>query len=145
MSETLSAVQPTATPSSTMSGVLQAMAQQQQSVPEDQRGLADRLKELQEQLENDPALENDPKFATHVAWLMQDWPKFSGTGQAVQVSPLLHAGLNAMAGQYPGMSNPQMAPCSSRLLPWMIASLSRIFVMPAWSWVVCLRSNRPLF
>ena len=109
MSETLSAVQPTATPSSTMSGVLQAMAQQQQSVPEDQRGLADRLKELQEQLENDPALENDPKFATHVAWLMQDWPKFSGTGQAVQVSPLLHAGLNAMAGQYPGMSNPQMA------------------------------------
>lgn len=109
MSETLSAVQPTATPSSTMSGVLQAMAQQQQSVPEDQRGLADRLKELQEQLENDPSLENDPKFATHVAWLMQDWPKFSGTGQAVQVSPLLHAGLNAMAGQYPGMSNPQMA------------------------------------
>lgn len=109
MSETLSAVQPTATPSSTMSGVLQAMAQQQQSVPEDQRGLADRLKELQEQLENDPALENDPKFATHVAWLMQDWPKFSGTGQAVQVSPLLYAGLNAMAGQYPGMSNPQMA------------------------------------
>lgn len=109
MSETLSAVQPTATPSSTMSGVLQAMAQQQQSVSEDQRGLADRLKELQEQLENDPSLENDPKFATHVAWLMQDWPKFSGTGQAVQVSPLLHAGLNAMAGQYPGMSNPQMA------------------------------------
>lgn len=109
MSETLSAVQPTATPSSTMSGVLQAMAQQQQSVPEDQRGLADRLKELQEQLENDPSLENDPKFATHVAWLMQDWPKFSGTGQAVQVSPLLHAGLNAMAGQYPGMNNPQMA------------------------------------
>lgn len=109
MSETLSAVQPTATPSSSMSGVLQAMAQQQQSVPEDQRGLADRLKELQEQLENDPSLENDPKFATHVAWLMQDWPKFSGTGQAVQVSPLLQAGLNAMAGQYPGMSNPQMA------------------------------------
>lgn len=109
MSETLSAVQPTATPSSTISGVLQAMGQQQQSVPEAQRGLADRLKELQEQLEADPSLENDPKFATHVAWLMQDWPKFSGTGQAVQVSPLLHAGLNAMAGQYPGMSNPQMA------------------------------------
>ncbi|MBO1329026.1 hypothetical protein OQ496_10850 [Acetobacter suratthaniensis] len=109
MSETLSAVQPTATPSSTMSGVLQAMAQQQQSVSEDQRGLADRLKDLQEQLEADPSLENDPKFATHVAWLMQDWPKFSGTGQVVQVSPLLHAGLNAMAGQYPGMSNPQMA------------------------------------
>ncbi|MBS0965827.1 hypothetical protein JK165_06930 [Acetobacter okinawensis] len=109
MSETLSAVQPTATPSSTISGVLQAMGRQQQSVPEAQRGLADRLKELQEQLEADPSLENDPKFATHVAWLMQDWPKFSGTGQAVQMSPLLHAGLNAMAGQYPGMSNPQMA------------------------------------
>lgn len=109
MSETLSAVHPTALPSSTISGVLQAMGQQQQSVPEAQRGLADRLKELQEQLESDPSLENDPKFATHVAWLMQDWPKFSGTGQAVQVSPLLHAGLNAMAGQYPGMSNPQMA------------------------------------
>ena len=108
MSDTLSAVQPTATPSSTISGVLQAMGQQQQSVPEDQRGLADRLKELQEQLENDPSLENDPKFATHVAWLMQDWPKFSGTGQAVQASPLLQAGLNAMAGQYPGMSNPQV-------------------------------------
>jgi hypothetical protein len=92
-----------------MSGVLQAMAQQQQSVPEDQRGLADRLKELQEQLENDPSLENDPKFATHVAWLMQDWPKFSGTGQVVQVSPLLQAGLSAMAGQYPGLSNPQVA------------------------------------
>lgn len=109
MSDTLSAVQPTATPSSTISGVLQAMGQQQQSVPEDQRGLADRLKELQEQLENDPSLENDPKFATHVAWLMQDWPKFSGTGQGVQVSPLLQAGLTSMAGQYPGMSNPQMA------------------------------------
>jgi hypothetical protein len=108
MSETLSAVQPTATPASTMAGVLQAMGQQQQSVPEDQRGLADRLKELQEQLENDPSLESDPKFATQVAWLMQDWPKFSGTGQAVQVSPLLHAGLNAMAGQYPGISNPQV-------------------------------------
>lgn len=109
MSDTLSAVQPTATPSSTISGVLQAMGQQQQSVPEDQRGLADRLKELQEQLENDPSLENDPKFATHVAWLMQDWPKFSGTGQGVQVSPLLQAGLTSMAGKYPGMSNPQMA------------------------------------
>lgn len=109
MSDTLSAVQPTATPSSTISGVLQAMGQQQQSVPEDQRGLAERLKELQEQLENDPSLENDPKFATHVAWLMQDWPKFSGTGQGVQVSPLLQAGLTSMAGQYPGMSNPQMA------------------------------------
>ncbi|MFT8815118.1 hypothetical protein [Acetobacter fabarum] len=109
MSDTLSAVQPTATPSSTISGVLQTMGQQQQSVPEDQRGLADRLKELQEQLENDPSLENDPKFATHVAWLMQDWPKFSGTGQGVQVSPLLQAGLTSMAGQYPGMSNPQMA------------------------------------
>nr|WP_279185358.1 hypothetical protein [Acetobacter syzygii] len=109
MSDTLSAVQPTATPSSTISSVLQAMGQQQQSVPEDQRGLADRLKELQEQLENDPSLENDPKFATHVAWLMQDWPKFSGTGQGVQVSPLLQAGLTSMAGQYPGMSNPQMA------------------------------------
>lgn len=109
MSDTLSAVQPTATPSSTISGVLQAMGQQQQSVPEDQRGLADRLKELQEQLENDPSLENDPKFATHVAWLVQDWPKFSGTGQGVQVSPLLQAGLTSMAGQYPGMSNPQMA------------------------------------
>lgn len=108
MSETLSAVQPAATPASTMAGVLQAMGQQQQSVPEDQRGLADRLKELQEQLENDPSLESDPKFATQMAWLVQDWPKFSGTGQAVQVSPLLHAGLNAMAGQYPGMSNPQV-------------------------------------
>lgn len=109
MSDTLSAVQPTTPPSSTISGVLQAMGQQQQSVPEDQRGLADRLKELQERLENDPSLENDPKFATHVAWLMQDWPKFSGTGQVVQVSPLLQAGLTSMAGQYPGMSNPQMA------------------------------------
>lgn len=109
MSDTLSAVQPATIPSSTIGGVLQAMGQQQQSVPEDQRGLADRLKELQEQLENDPSLENDPKFATHVAWLMQDWPKFSGTGQVVQVSPLLQAGLTSMAGQYPGMSNPQMA------------------------------------
>lgn len=108
MSETLSAVQPTATPASTMAGVLQAMGQQQQSVPEDQRGLADRLKALQDQLENDPSLESDPKFATQIAWLVQDWPKFSGTGQAVPVSPLLHAGLNAMAGQYPGMSNPQV-------------------------------------
>ena len=108
MSETLSAVQPTATPSSTMSGVLQAMGQQHQSVSEEQRGLADRLKELQEQLEKDPSLENDPKFATQIAWLVQDWPKFSGTGQPVPVSPLLHAGLSAMAGQYPGMNNPQM-------------------------------------
>jgi hypothetical protein len=91
-----------------MAGVLQAMGQQQQSVSEHQRGLADRLKELREQLENDPSLESDPKFATQVAWLMQDWPKFSGTGQAVSVSPLLHAGLNAMAGQYPGISNPQV-------------------------------------
>lgn len=108
MSETLSAVQPTATPASTMAGVLQAMGQQQQSVPEDQRGLADRLKALEDQLENDPSLESDPKFATQIAWLVQDWPKFSGTGQAVPVSPLLHAGLNAMAGQYPGMGNPQV-------------------------------------
>jgi len=108
MSETLSAVQPTATPSSTISGVLQAMGQQHQSVSEEQRGLADRLKELQEQLEKDPSLENDPKFATQIAWLVQDWPKFSGTGQPVPVSPLLHAGLSAMAGQYPGMNNPQM-------------------------------------
>ncbi|MFT8690558.1 hypothetical protein [Acetobacter orientalis] len=75
---------------------------------EEQRGLADRLKELQEQLEKDPSLENDPKFATQIAWLVQDWPKFSGTGQPVPVSPLLHAGLSAMAGQYPGMNNPQM-------------------------------------
>lgn len=94
--------------SSPISALLTELDRQQKAVPEEQRGLARELEELRQRLEKDPSLENNAQYCTQVAWLMQDWQKFSGTGQAPAVSPLLAGGLQAFAGQYPGLQNPTL-------------------------------------
>lgn len=94
--------------SSPISALLTELDRQQQAVPDEQRGLARELEELRQRLEKDPSLENNAQYCTQVAWLMQDWQKFSGTGQAPAVSPLLAGGLQAFAGQYPGLQNPTL-------------------------------------
>ncbi|WP_338333644.1 hypothetical protein [Acetobacter sp. LMG 32666] len=103
MSETLAA-----SPATTLTNLLDTLQNQQNSIPEDQRGLAKELADLRERLEKDPSLENDPKYLTQVAWLVQDWSKFSGTNQQPALSPIFQAGLTQMAGQYPGLTNPDL-------------------------------------
>lgn len=103
MSETLAA-----NPATSLSNLLNNLQNQQNSVPEEQRGLAQELADLRERLEKDPSLENDPKYLTQVAWLVQDWSKFSGTNQQPALSPIFQAGLTQMAGQYPGLANPDL-------------------------------------
>lgn len=88
-----------------MASVLSALNAQQASVPEAQRGLAPELKDLTARLAADPALENDPRFGVEVAWLVQDWQRFSGTGQAPALPPVLQAGLRVMAQDLPGLQN----------------------------------------
>ncbi|MBO1326290.1 hypothetical protein K2X14_14125 [Acetobacter sp. TBRC 12305] len=96
------------TASSPISALLTELDRQQKAVPEEQRGLTRELEELRQRLEKDPSLENDAQYCTQVAWLIQDWQKFSGTGQAPVVSPLLAGGLQAFASQYPGLQNPTL-------------------------------------
>lgn len=103
MSETLAA-----SPATSLSNLLNNLHNQQNSVLEEQRGLAQELADLRERLEKDPSLENDPKYLTQVAWLVQDWSKFSGTNQQPALSPIFQAGLTQMAGQYPGLANPDL-------------------------------------
>ena len=88
-----------------MASVLSTLNGQQATVPEAQRGLAPELKDLTARLAADPALENDPRFGVEVAWLVQDWQRFSGTGQAPALPPVLLAGLRVMAQDLPGMQN----------------------------------------
>ena len=98
----------TTTPQSFIGTALAGLDAQQRTVPEGERGLAKELADLQKRLAENPALENDPRFCTQVAWLVQDWQKFSGTGQAPAVSPFLTAGMAHLASTYPGLENPQI-------------------------------------
>jgi len=98
----------TTTPQSFIATALAGLDAQQRTVPEGERGLAKDLADLQKRLAENPALENDPRFCTQVAWLVQDWQKFSGTGQAPAVSPFLTAGMAHLASTYPGLENPQI-------------------------------------
>ncbi|RFD18889.1 hypothetical protein DY926_14120 [Komagataeibacter melaceti] len=98
----------TVTPQSFIGTALASLDAQQRAIPESERGLAKDLEDLQKRLAENPALENDPRFCTQVAWLMQDWQKFSGTGQAPAVSPILAAGMAQLASTYPGLENPQV-------------------------------------
>lgn len=103
MSETLAA-----SPATSLTNLLDTLQNQQNNIPEGQRGLAKELADLRERLEKDPSLENDPKYLTQVAWLVQDWSKFSGTNQQPALSPIFQAGLTQMAAQYPGLANPDL-------------------------------------
>ncbi|MCE2576680.1 hypothetical protein [Komagataeibacter sp. FNDCR2] len=98
----------TVTQQSFIGTALAGLDAQQRAIPESERGLAKDLEDLQKRLAENPALENDPRFCTQVAWLMQDWQKFSGTGQAPAVSPILTAGMAQLASTYPGLENPQV-------------------------------------
>lgn len=103
MSGTLSA-----TPSTSIASLLGNLQQQQEQVPVGQRGLAKELEALRRQLDANPALEADPAYLTQVAWLVQDWQKFSGTGQQPALSPVLQAGLDQMSAHYPDLENPNL-------------------------------------
>ncbi|QBL95449.1 hypothetical protein [Komagataeibacter saccharivorans] len=98
----------TTTPRSFIGTALAGLDAQQRTIPENERGLAKELADLQKRLAENPALENDPRFCTQVAWLVQDWQKFSGTGQAPAVSPFLTAGMAQLASTCPGLENPQI-------------------------------------
>ncbi|MFT8369767.1 hypothetical protein [Acetobacter sp.] len=93
------------TSSTSISALLDNLNQQQEQVPADQRGLAKELENLRTQLEANPALESDHAYLTQVAWLVQDWSKFSGTNQTPALSPVLQAGLQQMSNHYPGLEN----------------------------------------
>lgn len=100
MSETL-----TTSPASSVTSLLDALHTQQAGVPDDQRGLSKELADLRERLEKDPSLETNQQYLTQVAWLVQDWQKFSGTNRQPALSPLLQIGFRQMAGEYPGLEN----------------------------------------
>ncbi|OAJ66358.1 hypothetical protein [Gluconobacter cerinus] len=88
--------------------VLQALDAQQSTMPEAERGLAKDLSDLTARLQENPGLENDPKFTVQVAWLVQDWKAFSGTGADPQIPPILAAGLKAHGTDLPGLENEEM-------------------------------------
>ncbi|WP_317216100.1 hypothetical protein [Gluconobacter sp. GP1] len=88
--------------------VLQALDAQQSTIPEAERGLAKDLSDLTARLRENPGLESDPKFTVQVAWLVQDWKAFSGTGADPQIPPILAAGLKAHGTDLPGLENEEM-------------------------------------
>lgn len=95
----------TASPAASVPALLDALHQQQSAIPENQRGLSKELAQLRDRLEKDPSVESDPQYLTQVAWLVQDWQKFSGTNQEPALSLLLQAGFTSMVHQYPGLQN----------------------------------------
>lgn len=95
----------TASPAASVPALLDALHQQQSAIPENQRGLSKELAQLRDRLEKDPSVESDPQYLTQVAWLVQDWQKFSGTNQEPALSLLLQAGFTSMVHQYPGLHN----------------------------------------
>ncbi|WP_317216097.1 hypothetical protein [Gluconobacter sp. GP1] len=88
--------------------VLQALDAQQSTIPEAERGLAKDLSDLTARLRENPGLESDPKFTVQVAWLVQDWKAFSGTGADPQIPPILAAGLKAHGTDLPGLENEEL-------------------------------------
>ncbi|WP_215747438.1 hypothetical protein [Gluconobacter sp. P1C6_b] len=88
--------------------VLQALDAQQSTIPEAERGLAQDLSDLTARLRENPGLESDPKFTVQVAWLVQDWKDFSGTGADPQIPPILAAGLKAHGTDLPGLENEEI-------------------------------------
>lgn len=104
----MSQSQSASAPSGPLGTVLASLEAEHASVPPVQRGLAPELKALSDRLKADPTLENDPRFSVEIAWLVQDWAQHSGTGKPAPLPPLLHAGLQAMAQQLPGLENPDM-------------------------------------
>ncbi|MFT8612412.1 MAG: hypothetical protein ABF727_07210 [Gluconobacter oxydans] len=88
--------------------VLQALDAQQSTIPEAERGLAQDLSDLTARLRENPGLESDPKFTVQVAWLVQDWKAFSGTGAEPQIPPILAAGLKAHGTDLPGLENEEI-------------------------------------
>ncbi|QEH97744.1 hypothetical protein [Gluconobacter thailandicus] len=88
--------------------VLHALDAQQSTIPEAERGLAKDLSDLTARLQENPGLESDPKFTVQVAWLVQDWKAFSGTGAEPQIPPILAAGLKAHGTDLPGLENEEI-------------------------------------
>ncbi|MFT9381302.1 hypothetical protein [Gluconobacter sp.] len=88
--------------------VLQALDTHQSTIPAAERGLAKDLSDLTARLQENPALESDPKFTVQVAWLVQDWKVQSGTGAEPQIPPILAAGLKAHGTDLPGLENEEM-------------------------------------
>ncbi|MCI1374181.1 MAG: hypothetical protein LKH33_08595 [Acetobacter sp.] len=88
--------------------VLQALDAQQSTIPAAERGLAKDLSDLTARLQENPGLESDPKFTVQVAWLVQDWKAFSGTGAEPQIPPILAAGLKAHGTDLPGLENEEI-------------------------------------
>ncbi|MFT8644666.1 MAG: hypothetical protein ABF821_12575, partial [Gluconacetobacter sp.] len=87
---------------------LAALDAQQSRLPETERGLGKEVADLRERLKDNPRLENDARFTTEVAWLVQDWKVLSGTGEDPKISPLLAAGLRSFATELPGLENEEM-------------------------------------
>ncbi|MEN3168335.1 hypothetical protein [Gluconobacter sp. OJB] len=88
--------------------VLQALDAQQSTIPAAERGLAQNLSDLTARLRENPGLESDPKFTVQVAWLVQDWKAWSGTGAEPQIPPILAAGLKAHGTDLPGLENEEL-------------------------------------
>ncbi|MCP1236736.1 hypothetical protein NKW55_08955 [Gluconobacter kondonii] len=88
--------------------VLQALDTHQSTIPAAERGLAKDLSDLTARLQENPALESDPKFTVQVAWLVQDWKALSGTGAEPQIPPILAAGLKAHGTDLPGLENEEI-------------------------------------
>ncbi|GBR27963.1 hypothetical protein [Gluconobacter japonicus] len=102
MSETLTP------PPGPLGSALAALDAQQARLPEAERGLGKELADLRDRLRGDPALEQDARFTTEVAWLVQDWQAFSGTGEPPRISPVVLAGLQNFAGAVPGLENEEI-------------------------------------
>ncbi|GLQ66999.1 MULTISPECIES: hypothetical protein [Gluconobacter] len=88
--------------------VLNALDTHQSTIPAAERGLAKDLSDLTVRLQENPALESDPKFTVQVAWLVQDWKALSGTGAEPQIPPILAAGLKAHGTDLPGLENEEI-------------------------------------
>lgn len=88
--------------------VLHALDTHQSTIPAAERGLAKDLSDLTARLQENPALESDPKFTVQVAWLVQDWKALSGTGAEPQIPPILAAGLKAHGTDLPGLENEEI-------------------------------------
>ncbi|MGC5749465.1 hypothetical protein J4P41_12640 [Gluconobacter sp. NFX36] len=88
--------------------VLHALDTHQSTIPAAERGLAKDLSDLTARLQENPALESDPKFTVQVAWLVQDWKALSGTGAEPQIPPILAAGMKAHGTDLPGLENEEI-------------------------------------
>lgn len=90
---------------SMFASLLDYLDREQQSVPQNGRGLNDRLTDLRERLTQDPALEENKRFRVEVAWLVQDWKNLSGTGREVFLPPREASEMRHLSVNLPGLEN----------------------------------------